>query len=201
MLDYDSSIYDLAPPFLIVSDSLSALSASLNVHSTHPPVTHILILLTTLSSIPLSIKFMWVPSHTGIQGNESVDSAVKTATNLLRIEPSFLPTKSDLTLFIRKLSQTPGFSFGRNRPLPMNLLKLNPYLSPGLRLTKHIAIMKSTSHVSASVTLVLHMLTFSSTYSPFHVNIAVSTHLYSQSHVWMLCPHSPTIIPPRPSFP
>jgi len=75
------------------------------------------------------------------------------------------------------LSQTTGFPFGRNRPLPINLLKFNPYLSLGLRLTKHIAVMKSTSHVSASLTLVSDMLTFSPTYSPFHVNIAAfSTH-------------------------
>ena len=74
------------------------------------------------------------------------------------------------------ISQTTGFPFGRNRPPPINLLKLNPYLSPGVRLTKHIAVMKSTSHVSASVTLLSHILTFSRTYSPFHVNIAASTH-------------------------
>jgi len=39
--------------FLIVSDSLSAMSAISNVHSTHPLVTRIHTLLTTLSSSPL----------------------------------------------------------------------------------------------------------------------------------------------------
>ena len=38
----------------------------------------------------------WVPSHRDIQGNKSVDSAAKAATNLPRIKPSFLPTESDL---------------------------------------------------------------------------------------------------------
>jgi len=66
-------------------------SAISNVHSTHPLVTRIHTLLTTLLSIPLSIKFMWVPSHKGIQGNESVDSAAKTATNFPEASLVFYP--------------------------------------------------------------------------------------------------------------
>jgi len=60
---------------------------------------------------------------------------------------------------------------------------------------QHSLIVTGTSHVSASVTLVSHMLIFSPTYSPL-----IRLTAYSQSHVWMLCPHSPTIIPPHPSF-
>jgi len=97
------------------------------------------------------------------------------------LKPQLTSPESSLVFYPQNLiyaniSETTVFPFGRNRSLQINLLELNPYLSPGLCLTKHIAVMNSTSHVSASVTLVSHMLTFSPTYSPFHVNIAVSTH-------------------------
>ena len=48
--------------FLIIADSFSI------VHSFNPLVTRIHILLATLFSIPLSFTFIWVLSHTGIQG-------------------------------------------------------------------------------------------------------------------------------------
>jgi len=40
---------------------------------------------------------MWVPSHYGIPGKEKVDAAAKAAAN----HP--LPTKSELTLFARRI--------------------------------------------------------------------------------------------------
>ena len=69
------------------------------------------------------------------------------------------------------ISLITGFPFGR-RLLLINSLKLNYHCSPGLCLIKLIGFMKSTSHVPASRTLA-----FSSTYSPFRANVAVSTQL------------------------
>jgi len=60
---------------LTVSDSLSALTAVANFHSTHPLVTRIHTMLTTLPSASLTVSFVWVPSHRGIQGNGNFDSA------------------------------------------------------------------------------------------------------------------------------
>ena len=94
-------IHPPSKSFLIIADSLTTLSGISNDHSFHPVLQRIHILLATLSSIPLSVTFVWVPSHRSIQGNEAVDSAAKAATNLLLIRPNFLPTKSYLNLFIR----------------------------------------------------------------------------------------------------
>jgi len=135
--------------------------------SFYPPLSHTYShLLTTLSSILLSTTFIWVPSYKGIQGNESVDSAAKTATSSSESSLVFYPQNLISPSLYANIPQTTGFPFGRNRHLPINMLKLNPYLSPGLCLTKHIAVIKSTSHASTSVTLVSHMLTFSPTYFP-----------------------------------
>jgi len=88
--------------FLIASDSLSALTAVANVHSTHPLVTRIRTMFNPLPSASLTVSFVWVLSHRGIPGNENVDSAAKDATTLPRINPRILPTKADLALFIRR---------------------------------------------------------------------------------------------------
>ena len=63
--------------------------------------------------------------------------------------------------------------FGRNKFLPINLLKSNPSSSPGLHLNK-TAITKSTSYDSVSATLNSLTLSFSPMYSFFRVNIVDS---------------------------
>ena len=84
--------------FLLCSDSYSSLSATSNTSSTHPLISRIHTLLSTLDSI--SITFIHVPSHRGIQSNEKIDAAAKSAAQLPRIHTLILPTKSDLTLSI-----------------------------------------------------------------------------------------------------
>jgi len=42
-----------------------------------------------------------LPSHVGISGNERVDETAKAASSLQCINPLLLPTKTDLSLFIR----------------------------------------------------------------------------------------------------
>jgi len=88
---------------LIISESLSALTAISNPHSSHPLVTQIFTLLTTFNSSTLTVSFMWVPSHCGTPGNEKVDAAAKAAANHSRINPHILPTESDFHLFTRRI--------------------------------------------------------------------------------------------------
>jgi len=77
--------------FLIVSDSLSALEAISTRKLTHPFLVDIHDLHTKLVSEGKIIHFMWAPSHTGIQGNETADKAARDA---LGMEIPRLPEQS-----------------------------------------------------------------------------------------------------------
>ncbi|GBO29232.1 putative RNA-directed DNA polymerase from transposon X-element [Araneus ventricosus] len=67
--------------FCIYSDSMSALEALSHPHDrAHPLVLDIVCLLRNLQSRGLEILFCWIPSHVGINGNESADAAAKSAT-------------------------------------------------------------------------------------------------------------------------
>ena len=68
--------------FLILCDSLSALSAFESRVITHPFLADIHDLHTQLLTQGKEIIFMWIPSHVGIYGNHVVDKAAKDALNL-----------------------------------------------------------------------------------------------------------------------
>ena len=61
--------------FLILSDSLSSLTAIFNLKFDHPILGQILELYMNLSKDGRDIVFIWVPGHVGIRGNSAVDSA------------------------------------------------------------------------------------------------------------------------------
>ena len=100
---------------LIISDSLSALTAISDQYSSYPIVTRIFTLLTTFNSSIHTVSFTSVPSYRGITVNEKVDAAAKAAANHSRINShTQLPTKSNLTLFTRHTSYIiTGLNFGR----------------------------------------------------------------------------------------
>ena len=67
--------------FIIFSDSLSVLKSLKNRKFDHPLITRILCKLKNLSN-DNDIQICWVPSHTGISGNNQVDKAARFTINL-----------------------------------------------------------------------------------------------------------------------
>ena len=65
--------------YLILSDSLSCLTALRSFHPRNPLVQEVLERLTALQRAGKQITLCWIPSHVGIAGNEAADTAAKRA--------------------------------------------------------------------------------------------------------------------------
>ncbi|KAJ3666828.1 hypothetical protein Zmor_002258 [Zophobas morio] len=68
-----------ASKYCICTDSLASLSALRNIYSTNPLIMQIFEVWTMLSNSGKTVRFIFVPSHTGISGNEEADRAAKEA--------------------------------------------------------------------------------------------------------------------------
>lgn len=63
----------------VCTDSLSSLMSIQNKFATEPSILDILYSLKNLRNEGCDVKFIWVPSHCGITGNEKADIAAKEA--------------------------------------------------------------------------------------------------------------------------
>ena len=77
----------------IFSESISALQSITNKFSNHPLVKEIHIWIKMVSQRGKSINFCWIPSHVGIQGNETADTKAKEAAIEERYMDRPLPFK------------------------------------------------------------------------------------------------------------
>ena len=91
---------------LIITDSASSLAAlrSGRAHASWL-VSAILKLLTTLSARGAETRFLWVPSHVGISGNEAADEAAKIAASLAP-PPRFKVPPADIKVLINQSLQS-----------------------------------------------------------------------------------------------
>ena len=66
---------------IVCVDSLSCLQTIEQLNIDHPLVLDIMNKYLEIRSLSKLVKFCWVPSHVGIQGNERADTAAKAALN------------------------------------------------------------------------------------------------------------------------
>lgn len=93
---------------LIITDSLSSLKAINSPKSSNPLITKIKDLLLLSSNKKLDIKFMWVPGHRGISGNDEADRLAKLACQEgHEIQSIFSPLEHKATInnFFKNLTQ------------------------------------------------------------------------------------------------
>lgn len=79
---------------LICSDSMSSIQAIMNMYSKNPIVNHISDLMNQ-NQTPTRITLMWIPSHSGIDGNEKADIYAKKAIS--EGQPTEIMTTYDLS--------------------------------------------------------------------------------------------------------
>ena len=86
--------------FIIFSDSLSVLESLKNRKFDHPLITRILCELKNLSN-DNDIQICWVPSYTGISGNDQADKAARSTINLTTEKKCKIP-HTDFKMKINK---------------------------------------------------------------------------------------------------
>ena len=72
----------IASKYIVFTDSLSCLQALHHMKLEHPLIGMVIRKCGFLNIAKKDIVFCWVPSHTGIKGNEKADSAAKSALDL-----------------------------------------------------------------------------------------------------------------------
>ena len=94
---------------VIYSDSMSCLQAIEGEDTENPFICHIMNLLWLLSNKGTHVRFCWIPSHCGIEGNEKVDQLAKETLDL-DIDPlasvHYTDLKPLVNSYIQKLVQT-----------------------------------------------------------------------------------------------
>ena len=81
-LDYYNAMPAVRHDVVIYSDSLSCLQAIQGEDTEHPLLCRIMNLLWKLNDKGTHVKFCWIPSHCGIEGNEAADKLAKESLGL-----------------------------------------------------------------------------------------------------------------------
>ena len=94
---------------VVYSDSMSCLQAIEGEDTENPFICHIMNLLWSLSDKGTRVRFCWVPSHCGIDGNERVDQLAKETLDqdmdpLASVHYTYM--KPLVNAYIQKLVQT-----------------------------------------------------------------------------------------------
>ena len=77
--------------FLILSDSLSCLTALMSSETKNPIILKLKLKMHIILSKGINISFLWIPSHVGIEGNEMADELVKVSLSNKNIKNLKIP--------------------------------------------------------------------------------------------------------------
>lgn len=87
--------------YVILTDLLSSLQSVSNLYPYHPIAQRIRRILHFLSSTHRHITSTWIPSHSHIHGNDSVDKAANEATFVPRVKKHLPIISTDITHYIQ----------------------------------------------------------------------------------------------------
>ena len=108
-LNYYQHMGSVHHDVVVYSDSMSCLQAIEGEDTENPFICHIMNLLWSLSDKGTRVRFCWVPSHCGIDGNERVDQLAKETLDQ-DIDPlasvHYTDMKPLVNSYIQKLVQT-----------------------------------------------------------------------------------------------
>ncbi|KAF0757415.1 RNA-directed DNA polymerase from mobile element jockey, partial [Aphis craccivora] len=106
--------------YLIASDSMSCSLQALNSNpfNSHlsPLILRIKSLIFILNQLNYNIQFLWVPSHTGIHGNEVADNLAKSSSSLIFLPFTQLP-HSDFIPLIKQYTSNMWLSLWNDLPV------------------------------------------------------------------------------------
>ena len=110
-LNYYQHVDPVHHDVVVYSDSMSCLEAIEGEDTKNPFICHIMNLLWSLSDKGTRVRFCWVPSHCGIDGNGRVDQLAKETLDQ-DIDPlasvHYTDMKPLVNSYIQKLVQTNG---------------------------------------------------------------------------------------------
>ena len=99
-------IKDSSDNFVICSNSHSAVQGVCDAFSEHPMMPEIHRWMSMMQDMSKSVRFCLVPSHWGVEGNEEVNPAARTATSSAYIPPITLPYRDYYPIFHQVLKET-----------------------------------------------------------------------------------------------
>lgn len=89
--------------FIICTDSFSSLQTIESLYTRHPIANEIQHLILNKQRLTGTMKFIYTPSHVGIEGNESADKAAKKSITMIQPRNiTGLPTLSDCKAYIKQ---------------------------------------------------------------------------------------------------
>jgi len=116
--------------FIILIDSLSAISSIANTHKPNDIAKKIHPLISSHLSKGNVVKIMWIPGHSSIEGNEKADIQAKHTASSTSLDITPLTTSQDTIRTINIYQYKLGKTHGPNKKL--SLTKLNQLFSTGL---------------------------------------------------------------------
>ena len=105
-LEYYAAMPAVEHDVVVYSDSLSCLQAIEGEDTEHPFVCRIMNLLWKLSDKGTHVRFCWIPSHCGIEGNELVDQKAKESLDLEidpRLDIHYADLKPQVNAYVQQL--------------------------------------------------------------------------------------------------